>query len=145
MLFVLSSISHFPSSHHALPCSKLVANIGCLRLTPELIAECERVVSKTFPACVAFHKPSFVQQLKNASLESTLVYGLLTCAARYVTLPLHSTALSDSPALRMGPLCGSIAVRTARPARHVSSRPPLAAMAQSLVTAMWWSIAAAPC
>ncbi|PHH68383.1 hypothetical protein CDD80_7553 [Ophiocordyceps camponoti-rufipedis] len=52
------------------------------KLTPELIAECERVVSKTFPACVAFHKPSFVQQLKNASLESTLVYGLLTCAAR---------------------------------------------------------------
>ncbi|TFB04896.1 hypothetical protein CCMA1212_003104 [Trichoderma ghanense] len=52
------------------------------KLTPELIAECERVVSKTFPACVAFHKPSFVQQLKNASLESSLVYGLLTCAAR---------------------------------------------------------------
>ncbi|KJZ79460.1 hypothetical protein HIM_00929 [Hirsutella minnesotensis 3608] len=52
------------------------------KLTPELVAECERVISKTFPACVAFHKPSFVQQLKNASLESTLVYGLLTCAAR---------------------------------------------------------------
>ncbi|KAJ4158718.1 uncharacterized protein LMH87_009232 [Akanthomyces muscarius] len=52
------------------------------KLTPELVAECERVVSKTFPACVAFHKPSFVQQLKNASLESTLVYGLLACAAR---------------------------------------------------------------
>lgn len=55
-----------------------------LRLTPELIAECERVVSKTFPACVAFHKPSFVQQLKSASLDAALVYGLLTCAARYV-------------------------------------------------------------
>ncbi|KFA78814.1 hypothetical protein S40288_05480 [Stachybotrys chartarum IBT 40288] len=52
------------------------------KLTPELIAECERVVSKTFPACVAFHKPSFVQQLKNGTLESSLVYGLLTCAAR---------------------------------------------------------------
>ncbi|KAF4438309.1 general repressor of transcription [Fusarium acutatum] len=51
-------------------------------LTPELIAECERVVSKTFPACVAFHKPSFVQQLKSASLDAALVYGLLTCAAR---------------------------------------------------------------
>lgn len=58
------------------------ADCHYLRLTPELIAECERVVSKTFPACVAFHKPSFVQQLKNASLESSLVYGLLTCAAR---------------------------------------------------------------
>ncbi|KAG8417939.1 hypothetical protein J3458_005390 [Metarhizium acridum] len=52
------------------------------KLTPELIAECERVVSKTFPACVAFHKPTFVQQLKNATLEPTLVYGLLTCASR---------------------------------------------------------------
>ncbi|CAG9977956.1 unnamed protein product [Clonostachys byssicola] len=52
------------------------------KLTPELIAECERVVSKTFPACVAFHKPSFVQQLKSASLEPSLVFGLLACAAR---------------------------------------------------------------
>ncbi|KOS23312.1 putative transcriptional regulatory protein [Escovopsis weberi] len=52
------------------------------KLTPELVAECERVVSKTFPACVAFHKPSFIQSLKNAALESSLVYGLLTCAAR---------------------------------------------------------------
>ncbi|KAK5996954.1 putative transcriptional regulatory protein [Cladobotryum mycophilum] len=52
------------------------------KLTPELIAECERVVSKTFPACVAFHKPTFIQQLKNGTLETTLVYGLLTCAAR---------------------------------------------------------------
>ncbi|KAG5912761.1 hypothetical protein E4U42_001902, partial [Claviceps africana] len=51
-------------------------------LTPDLIVECERVVSKTFPACVAFHKPSFIQQLKDATLESSLVYGLLTCAAR---------------------------------------------------------------
>ncbi|KAF4125432.1 Fungal trans [Geosmithia morbida] len=55
---------------------------GTSRLTPELLAECERVVSKTFPACVAFHKPSFVQQLKNGTLEPCLVYGLLTCAAR---------------------------------------------------------------
>jgi hypothetical protein len=61
------------------------AQTGSDKLTPELIAECERVVSKTFPACVAFHKPSFVQQLKSASLDAALVYGLLTCAARYVT------------------------------------------------------------
>lgn len=52
------------------------------RLTPELIAECERVVSKTFPACVAFHKPSFVQQIKSTTLDPSLVFGLLTCAAR---------------------------------------------------------------
>ncbi|KAL6915939.1 hypothetical protein FSST1_007434 [Fusarium sambucinum] len=58
------------------------AQTGSDKLTPELIAECERVVSKTFPACVAFHKPSFVQQIKSASLDAALVYGLLTCAAR---------------------------------------------------------------
>ncbi|PTD06741.1 hypothetical protein FCULG_00006755 [Fusarium culmorum] len=58
------------------------AQTGSDKLTPELISECERVVSKTFPACVAFHKPSFVQQLKSASLDAALVYGLLTCAAR---------------------------------------------------------------
>ncbi|PHH67688.1 hypothetical protein CDD82_1206 [Ophiocordyceps australis] len=52
------------------------------KLTPELVAECERVVGKTFPACVAFHKPTFVQQLKNSSLEATLVYGLLCFASR---------------------------------------------------------------
>ncbi|CAI0655279.1 unnamed protein product [Colletotrichum noveboracense] len=53
-----------------------------LALTPELIQECERVISKTYPACVAFHKPSFIQQLKNASLDPALIYALLTCAAR---------------------------------------------------------------
>ncbi|KAG5987631.1 hypothetical protein E4U52_007395 [Claviceps spartinae] len=58
------------------------APMGPEKLTPELIAECERVISKTFPACVAFHKPSFVQHLKKASLNSSLVSGLLTCAAR---------------------------------------------------------------
>ncbi|KAG6000921.1 hypothetical protein E4U21_004872 [Claviceps maximensis] len=52
------------------------------KVTPELIAECERVVYKTFPACVAFHRPSFIQQLKDGSLDSSLLYGLLTCAAR---------------------------------------------------------------
>jgi hypothetical protein len=52
------------------------------KLTPELLAECERVVSKTFPACVAFHKPSFMQQLKTSTLEHSLVWALLACAAR---------------------------------------------------------------
>ncbi|KAI1822289.1 hypothetical protein F4861DRAFT_532376 [Xylaria intraflava] len=52
------------------------------KLTPELIAECERVISKTLPSCVAFHKPSFLQKLKNGTLEPSIVNGLLTCAAR---------------------------------------------------------------
>ncbi|KAM0326676.1 hypothetical protein ACHAQA_006546 [Verticillium albo-atrum] len=52
------------------------------KLTPELMQECERVISKTYPACVAFHKPTFVTQLKNSSMDPALVYALLTCAAR---------------------------------------------------------------
>lgn len=55
----------------------------CLgRLTPELLAECERVVSKTIPACVAFHKPSFIQQLKGNTMDLTMVNALLTMASR---------------------------------------------------------------
>ncbi|KAI1123450.1 hypothetical protein F5Y10DRAFT_251854 [Nemania abortiva] len=52
------------------------------KLTPELITECERVINKTLPSCVAFHKPSFLQKLKNGTLEPSIVNGLLTCAAR---------------------------------------------------------------
>ncbi|KAI0403785.1 hypothetical protein F4802DRAFT_570205 [Xylaria palmicola] len=46
------------------------------------MAECERVINKTLPSCVAFHKPSFLQKLKNGTLEPSIVNGLLTCAAR---------------------------------------------------------------
>ncbi|KAI2773979.1 hypothetical protein F4815DRAFT_450239 [Daldinia loculata] len=52
------------------------------KLNPELVTECERVISKTIPSCVAFHKPSFLQKLKNGTLEASIVNGLLTCAAR---------------------------------------------------------------
>jgi len=48
-----------------------------------LLQEGERVISKTLPACVAFHKPSFLQQLKNASMDPTMVNALLTTAARH--------------------------------------------------------------
>ncbi|KAL2018381.1 hypothetical protein VTK56DRAFT_916 [Thermocarpiscus australiensis] len=53
------------------------------KLTPEMMQECERVVTKTLPACVAFHKPSFLQQLKNTSMDPTMVNALLTTAARH--------------------------------------------------------------
>ncbi|KAH9431971.1 hypothetical protein MCOR02_006678 [Pyricularia oryzae] len=53
------------------------------KLTPELLAECERVVSKTIPACVAFHKPSFIQQLKGNTMDLTMVNALLTMASRH--------------------------------------------------------------
>ncbi|KAI5923560.1 hypothetical protein F4810DRAFT_198924 [Camillea tinctor] len=52
------------------------------KLTPELATECERVINKTIPSCVAFHKPSFLQKLKNGTLEPSIINGLLTCAAR---------------------------------------------------------------
>ncbi|KAI1266977.1 hypothetical protein F5Y18DRAFT_444735 [Xylariaceae sp. FL1019] len=55
------------------------------KLTPELIAECERVINKTLPSCVAFHKPSFLQKLKNGVLEPSIVNGILACAARSST------------------------------------------------------------
>lgn len=53
------------------------------KLTPELMQECERVISKTLPACVVFHKPSFIQQVKNTSLDPTMLNALLTTAARH--------------------------------------------------------------
>jgi len=56
------------------------------KLTPELVQECERVINKTLPACVVFHKPSSLQQLKNASLDPTMVNALLTTAARHSPL-----------------------------------------------------------
>lgn len=59
-----------------------LTNTQLFRLTPELMLECERVISKTLPACVAFHKPSFLQQLKNTSMDPTMVNALLTTAAR---------------------------------------------------------------
>lgn len=46
------------------------------------MSECERVINKTLPACVAFHKPSFLQKLKSGNLDSSIVNGLLTIAAR---------------------------------------------------------------
>ncbi|KAK4234027.1 hypothetical protein C8A03DRAFT_38213 [Achaetomium macrosporum] len=53
------------------------------KLTPELMQECERVISNTLPACVAFHKPSFLQQLKNTSMDPTMIHALLATAARH--------------------------------------------------------------
>lgn len=46
------------------------------------MSEAERVINKTLPACVAFHKPSFLQKLKNGTLDSSILNGLLTLAAR---------------------------------------------------------------
>lgn len=57
--------------------------------------ECERVVSRTFPACVAFHKPSFIQQAKNASMNMALVYALLATASRYVPRPSAPLSVSE--------------------------------------------------
>ncbi|CAK7275476.1 hypothetical protein SEPCBS119000_006711 [Sporothrix epigloea] len=72
------------SERVALSSSTLRHSLGSAdKLTPELIAECERVISKTLPACVAFHKPSFLQQIKNGALDPSLVHAVLTTASRY--------------------------------------------------------------
>ncbi|KAK7996510.1 hypothetical protein PG989_004550 [Apiospora arundinis] len=52
------------------------------KLSPDLVVECERVINKMLPACVAFHKPSFLQKLKSGTLDASILNGLLTTAAR---------------------------------------------------------------
>lgn len=64
------------------------------------MAECERVISKTLPACVAFHKPSFLQQLRSTTLDPTMVNALLTTAARYVILPFMCLFVATTPSNR---------------------------------------------
>lgn len=52
------------------------------RLGPEMLDQCERVINKVMPACVAFHKPSFIKQLRNNNVDSVMVNALLCTAAR---------------------------------------------------------------
>ncbi|KAK3898923.1 hypothetical protein C8A05DRAFT_37477 [Staphylotrichum tortipilum] len=80
------TVSSTSGERQAPPASSTVARHTATtteKLTPELMQECERVISKTLPACVAFHKPSFLQQLKNTSLDPTMVNALLTTGARH--------------------------------------------------------------
>ncbi|KAG9251865.1 uncharacterized protein F5Z01DRAFT_626721 [Emericellopsis atlantica] len=53
-------------------------------ITNEHLQECERVVLRTFPACVAFHKTSILQDIQapDHTLEPVLIYSLLAVAAR---------------------------------------------------------------
>ncbi|KAF3767336.1 hypothetical protein M406DRAFT_328420 [Cryphonectria parasitica EP155] len=53
------------------------------KLGPEMLEQCERVINKVMPACVAFHKPSFIQQLRNNGVDSVMVNALLCTAARH--------------------------------------------------------------
>ncbi|KAK4121560.1 hypothetical protein N657DRAFT_682640 [Parathielavia appendiculata] len=78
-------VSSASGDRQAPPASSVSRHISTAteKLTPELLQECERVVSKTLPACVAFHKPSFLQQLKNSSMDPAMVNALLTTAARH--------------------------------------------------------------
>ncbi|KAI1845856.1 hypothetical protein JX265_011249 [Neoarthrinium moseri] len=62
--------------------SRSVNNASGDKITPELAQECERVVNKTLPACVAFHKPGFIQKLKSGTLDASITNALLTIAAR---------------------------------------------------------------
>lgn len=53
------------------------------KLGPEMLDQCERVINKVLPACVAFHKPSFIQQLRNNAVDAVMVNALLCTAARH--------------------------------------------------------------
>ncbi|KAL2761048.1 hypothetical protein ACRALDRAFT_1027448 [Sodiomyces alcalophilus JCM 7366] len=77
-----SGTSSDPRATSAASVSRHGVPVASDKITPDLLQECERVVSKTYPASVALHKPTFITQLKNSSLEPALVYALLTCAAR---------------------------------------------------------------
>lgn len=48
-----------------------------------MLEQCERVINKVLPACVAFHKPSFIQQLRSHSVDSVMINALLCMAARH--------------------------------------------------------------
>ena len=63
------------------PFAECTNNFLC-RLTPDLAQECERIINKVLPACVAFHKPGFLQKLKSGNLETSIVNALLTIGAR---------------------------------------------------------------
>lgn len=48
-----------------------------------MLEQCERVINKVLPACVAFHKPSFIQQLRGHSVDNVMINALLCTAARH--------------------------------------------------------------
>ncbi|KKY30034.1 putative fungal specific transcription factor domain containing protein [Diaporthe ampelina] len=48
-----------------------------------MLEQCERVINKVLPACVAFHRPSFIQSLRNNGVDSVMVNALLCTAARH--------------------------------------------------------------
>lgn len=48
-----------------------------------MLEQCERVINKVLPACVAFHRPSFIQSLRNNGVDSVMVNALLCTASRY--------------------------------------------------------------
>jgi len=48
-----------------------------------MIEQCERVINKVLPACVAFHKPSFIQQLRSSAVDPVMIHALLCMAARH--------------------------------------------------------------
>ncbi|POS71334.1 transcription factor [Diaporthe helianthi] len=53
------------------------------KLGPDMLEQCERVINKVLPACVAFHRPSFIQSLRNNAVDSVMVNALLCTAARH--------------------------------------------------------------
>ncbi|KAK9783744.1 putative Zn(2)-C6 fungal-type domain-containing protein [Seiridium cardinale] len=78
----VSTASHDRPTAASQPLASRTVTSNNDKLTPELVHECERIINKTLPACVAFHKPGFLQKLKNGTLENSIVNGLLTIGAR---------------------------------------------------------------
>ncbi|KAI0177945.1 hypothetical protein BJ166DRAFT_457908 [Pestalotiopsis sp. NC0098] len=81
----VSTTNHDRPSATSQPLASRTVTSNNDKLTPELVHECERIINKTLPACVAFHKVGFLQKLKNGNLETSIVNGLLTLGARSST------------------------------------------------------------
>ncbi|KAG7288242.1 hypothetical protein NEMBOFW57_007773 [Staphylotrichum longicolle] len=68
------TVSSTSGDRQAPPASSVSRHVSTTteKLTPELMQECERVISKTLPAC-----------LKNTSMDPTMINALLTTGARH--------------------------------------------------------------
>lgn len=62
-----------------------------------MLEQCERVINKVLPACVAFHKPSFIQQLRSHSVDGVMLNALLCMAARHSPMLIQRFGKDQGP------------------------------------------------
>ncbi|CAN8102090.1 unnamed protein product [Discula destructiva] len=88
---------HGQSHHHSTAArSRTTAPVN-EKVGPDMLEQCERVINKVLPACVAFHKPSFIQQLRSHSVDSVMVNALLCMAARHSPMLIQRFGKDQGP------------------------------------------------